>query len=171
MSGIHRRRPAPIEDADLQTGEAIFTTAGVPHAVLAAFVSTSAQRRLPEGLEALAGASCGTSSPARRAATRSTTPKRSAMTCRRLAWRGDGSGALWPHTAGGGTTCRGSVVAGNTPPPGGPNASSRARAGGEGRFRVRHCSADNSRITLSTYRLARGRRVHSSAVSSREAAR
>ena len=32
MSGIHRRRrPAPIEDADLQTGEAIFTTAGDPH--------------------------------------------------------------------------------------------------------------------------------------------
>ena len=51
------------------------------------------------------------------------------------------------------------------------NASSRAWAGGEGRFRVRHCSADNSRITLSTYRLARGRRVHSSAVSSRQAAR
>ena len=51
------------------------------------------------------------------------------------------------------------------------NASSRARAGGEGDFRVRHCSADNSRITLSTYRLARGRRVHSSAVSSRQAAR
>jgi len=51
------------------------------------------------------------------------------------------------------------------------NANSRARAGGEGRFRVRHCSADNSRITLSTYRLARGRRVHSSAVSSRQAAR
>jgi hypothetical protein len=47
----------------------------------------------------------------------------------------------------------------------------RARAGGEGRFRVRHCSADNSRITLSTYRLARGRRVHSSAVSSRQTAR
>ena len=42
---------------------------------------------------------------------------------------------------------------------------------GEGRFRVRHCSADNSRITLSTYRLARGRRVHSSAVSSRQTAR
>lgn len=51
------------------------------------------------------------------------------------------------------------------------NASSSARAGGEGRFRVPHCSADNSRITLSTYRLARGRRVHSSAVSSRQAAR
>jgi hypothetical protein len=32
MSGIHRRRPAPIEDADLQTGEAIFTTAGDPPA-------------------------------------------------------------------------------------------------------------------------------------------
>ena len=51
------------------------------------------------------------------------------------------------------------------------DATSRARAGGEGRFLVRHCSADNSRITLSTYRLARGRRVHSSAVSSRQAAR
>jgi hypothetical protein len=51
------------------------------------------------------------------------------------------------------------------------NASSRDRTGGEGRVRVRHCSADNSRITLSTYRLARGRRVHSSAVSSRQAAR
>jgi hypothetical protein len=69
------------------------------------------------------------------------------------------------------TTCRSSVVAGNTPPPGGRNASSRARAGGEGRFRVRHCSADNSRITLSTYRLPRDRRVHSSAVSSRQVAR
>jgi hypothetical protein len=34
------------------------------------------------------------------------------------------------------------------------NAISGARGGGEGRFRVRHCSADNSRITLSTYRLA-----------------
>jgi hypothetical protein len=33
MSGIHRRRrPAPIEDAELQTGEAIFTTAGDPPA-------------------------------------------------------------------------------------------------------------------------------------------
>ena len=32
MSGIHRRRPAPIEDADLQTGEAIFRTAGDPPA-------------------------------------------------------------------------------------------------------------------------------------------
>jgi hypothetical protein len=33
MSGIHRRRrPAPIQDADLQTGEAIFTTAGDPRA-------------------------------------------------------------------------------------------------------------------------------------------
>jgi hypothetical protein len=138
---------------------------------------------------------------------------------------------------GGDAPCRGRVVAGNTPPPGGPhdthatnrltrrpawtcwvipqdpvcpahppcrlrrahhqhadrghaqdadldrnrppwtapirpkNASSRAQAGGEVRFRVRHCSADNSRITLSTYRLARGRRVHSSAVSSRQAAR
>ncbi len=32
MSGIHRRRPAPIEDADFQTGEAIFTTTGDPSA-------------------------------------------------------------------------------------------------------------------------------------------
>ena len=72
-------------------------------------------------------------------------------------------------------TCRDADLDRNRPPGTAPirpkNASSRARAGGEGRFRVRHCSADNSRITLSTYRLARGRRVHSSAVSSRQAAR
>ena len=170
-------------------------------------------------------------------ATRSTMPKRSAMTCWRLAWAAvTARSTVAPH-GGQWTTCRGRVAAGNTPPPGGPydthatnrltrrpawtcwvipqdpvcpahpqcrlrrahhqhadrghardadldrnrppgtapirpkNASSRARAGGEGRFRVRHCSADNSRITLSTYRLARGRRVHSSAVSSRQAAR
>ena len=59
------------------------------------------------------------------------------------------------------------VVAGNTPPPGGPYDSHATNR----RVRVPHCSADNSRITLSTYRLARGRRVHSSAVSSRQAAR
>ena len=63
------------------------------------------------------------------------------------------------------------AIAHRGPPLSVQNASSRARAGGEGRFRVGHCSADNSRITLSTYRLARGRRVHSSAVSSRQAAR
>ena len=35
-------------------------------------------------------------------ATRSTMPKRSAMTCWRLAWRRLRRGALWPHAAGGG---------------------------------------------------------------------
>jgi hypothetical protein len=43
MSGIHRRRLAPVEDADLQTGEAIFTTVVIRPRVLAAFGSTSAQ--------------------------------------------------------------------------------------------------------------------------------
>ena len=47
MSGIHRRGPAPIEDADLQTGEAIFTTAVIRPRVLVAFVSTSAQVSSP----------------------------------------------------------------------------------------------------------------------------
>jgi hypothetical protein len=32
MSGIHDDDPPPVEDADLQTGEAIFTTAGDPPA-------------------------------------------------------------------------------------------------------------------------------------------
>jgi hypothetical protein len=81
MSGIHRRRPAPIEDADLQTGEAIFTTAGDPPEVLAA-----SARRQPKVVSLSVSEAGGSgrrimrnelNSPA--SATSSTMPKRSEL--------------------------------------------------------------------------------------------
>jgi hypothetical protein len=122
MSGIHRPRPLPIEDADLQTGEAIFTTAGDPPRVHAAFGPTSAQGRLPERVRGWRLWQAHRAERVEQPGERDEIDDAEEI--------GDdlpavGLAAVMARSTvapygGRLTACRGRVVAGNTPPPGGP---------------------------------------------------